>query len=760
MSEKYNYKICKACGTRIDQQTGKDVCGSCESLFETQTREVMASEDSQFLRHCKYCSRPILCYSSVIYHSKSGDREVKRKTKRQYCDIHYSQCQNCGRPILFKRDAYHIPTTCSKECRTIIQAQSFHETCQQKYGVDAPMQSKEIAKKYRQNCLDKYGVDNVLKVESIKDKIRETNLFRYGTEFPSQSDVVKSKSMATNMMKYGMTYGGHTKESDSKRRSTNLDRYGVENPLGNKDVRDKMRSTNLDRYGTEYASSSYEVKQRILNTFQEKYGGNSPFSDETIKKKRDDTWSRKYGGHPSRCEDVLKKRKKTFEKHYGYRNGTWPESILNKSRRTCLERYGTNNVNSLPEIQDKKRSTFIKKYGVDHPMKTDSVKNKMVNSRMMRYAENILDPVKRANYLLFKKDPRSYILDTFDHKPSLVEISETIGGLDPTTIANELTIEDHSLLGNYISSMERGVSEFLESVIDSKEISLHDRSIISPKEIDIYLPKYKFGIECNPTSTHNSSIHCFDKFEDPLRYDYHKAKSRLCADVGIRLFHVFGYEWNMKNEIIKSMIENILGKSSIRYYGRNLIINEVDFNTCKKFLESNHLQGSTNAKIRIGLYTKDNELVSLMTFNKMRNTMGKTSNNSEAWELSRFCNKLHSSVVGGASKLFKHFLRVYSPKEIISFSDIAHTSGELYKKLGFEMDSITDPSYVWANMNDTSYYNRVRCQKQNLRNLFKDQSLDINNKTEEMIMIEHGYVQVFDSGKIKWIWRNKGGEAL
>lgn len=753
MNRLFNHKICKACGDDIAWKSNQDICDKCKSRFEDQTKNILSSEDGKYLRNCKYCGRPMICYSFVTYHSKSGDRSVKRMTKRQYCDVHYSQCQNCGRPILFKGDISFVPTTCSKECRTIVQSNSFRETCQERYGVDAPMQNVEIYQHHKQACLDKYGVDNVLKLESVQHKIKETNRKRYGTEFPSQSDKVKSKALSTNMMKYGMPYGGHTKESNDKRRNTNLDRYGVENPLGNQDVRDKMKSTNLDRYGTEYASSSYEVKQRILNTFQEKYGGNSPFSDVTIKKKRDDTWSRKYGGHPSRCEDVLKKRKKTFEHRYGDRN-----VILKKSRQTCLERYGTDNVNSLPEIQDKKRSTCIKKYGVDHPMKTDSVKNKMINSRMMSYADNILDPIKRANYLLFKKDPRRYILDTFDHKPSLIEISETVGGLDPTTISNELSLEDHSLLGNYTSSMERSVFEFLESIIDKKEIILHDRNIISPKEIDIYLPNFRFGIECNPSSTHNSSIQCFDKSEDPLKYNYHKMKSKLCIDKGIRLFHIFGYEWNMKNEIVKSMIENILRKSSNRYYGRNLIVKEVDFKECKKFLDSNHLQGSTNAKIRLGLYTKDNELVSLMTFNRMRNTIGKTSNNSEAWELSRFCNKLHSSIVGGASKLFKYFIRSHNPKEVISFSDIAHTSGKLYENLGFEKENTTDPSYVWVNMNDTSYYNRVRCQKQNLRNLFKDQSIDIKNKTEEMIMIEHGYVQVFDSGKIKWIWKNKGGE--
>lgn len=140
-----------------------------------------------------------------------------------------------------------------------------------------------------------------------------------------------------------------------------------------------------------------------------------------------------------------------------------------------------------------------------------------------------------------------------------------------------------------------------------------------------------------------------------------------------------------------------------------------------------------------------------MTFGKMRSTLGLTKfDTSDTWELVRFCNKLNSNVVGGASKLFTHFLNNYRYDKIVSFSDRAHTRGNLYEMLGFQKINISEPGYVWVNYNTDLYLNRVTCQKQNLCRLFKDDSIDIKNKTEVQIMMEHGFVQVFDSGNIRW----------
>lgn len=136
-------------------------------------------------------------------------------------------------------------------------------------------------------------------------------------------------------------------------------------------------------------------------------------------------------------------------------------------------------------------------------------------------------------------------------------------------------------------------------------------------------------------------------------------------------------------------------------------------------MNENHRQGAANSSFRLGLYYHG-ELVSLMTFGKMRNTIGTSKNEdlSDCWELVRFCSKLNTSVVGGASKLFKHFVRTHEPTRIRSFSDRAHTRGTLYHKLGFTELRRCDPGYVWVDLYTDKAYNRYNTQKQNIKKFF------------------------------------------
>ena len=201
------------------------------------------------------------------------------------------------------------------------------------------------------------------------------------------------------------------------------------------------------------------------------------------------------------------------------------------------------------------------------------------------------------------------------------------------------------------------------------------------------------------------------------------------------------------------MLRNLIGCNSTKVYARQCEIREVNSKDAFDFLMANHRQSGVHSKFRYGLYYND-ELVSLMTFGKMRNTLGIGNEDlSDCWELVRFCNKLNTSVVGGASKLFKHFIKVHNPVRIRSFSDRAHTKGTLYKTLGFSAISQSSEQYVWVNLADNKAYNRVNAQKHNLKKFFKDDTLDLT-KTERQIMEEHGYVQVFDSGTITWEWRS------
>lgn len=231
-------------------------------------------------------------------------------------------------------------------------------------------------------------------------------------------------------------------------------------------------------------------------------------------------------------------------------------------------------------------------------------------------------------------------------------------------------------------------------------------------------------------------------------------KTDLCENHNIFLFHIFGYDWAHHKDVVKSMLRNAVKCNSDKIFARNYIVKDVDYVAGQQFLSNNHRQGPAVSKVRLGLYHND-ELVSLMTFGKMRNSIRTGKENlDECYELVRFCSKINTSVVGGAQKLFNYFLKVYSPLQVRSFSDRAHTQGNLYPILGFYKLRSSDPGYMWVNLKTDRAVSRLNAQKQNIKKKFlRDESLDIS-KTETQLMIEHGYVQVFDSGTITWEWRS------
>lgn len=422
----------------------------------------------------------------------------------------------------------------------------------------------------------------------------------------------------------------------------------------------------------------------------------------------------------------------------GYPFALQSTTCIEKLKSTNRLKFGYDWAFQNPDIQAKYRESMVKKYGVDNYFKS-----------AIRLEEVITDKSKIHNWLEFKQDPITYINTHYHSKPSVRDLELDLGVSNTPIYDILIQFDAKNCVNRYRSIIESEVIRFIQSIDDTIKIVEHDRVQIKPYELDIYLPEYQVAIECNPSWTHNSTIDPYSL--EPKSYLYHKNKSYLAMSKGIQLFHIFGYEWRYKKDIIKSMIRNLLGKVDTKIYARNTYVGVVSYEEAKQFLTCNHRQGYTSAKWHLGLYDNTHQLQAMMSFGKIRLGIGKTAHDTNnCIELVRFCNKLNSTVVGGASKLFKYFIQNFSFDKIISFSDIAHTSGNLYSILGFKEMSESAPGYVWVNPATEQYYTRIQCQKHNLPNLFNDVDLDIENQTERQIMESRGYVQVFDSGVKRW----------
>ena len=284
-----------------------------------------------------------------------------------------------------------------------------------------------------------------------------------------------------------------------------------------------------------------------------------------------------------------------------------------------------------------------------------------------------------------------------------------------------------------LSKDENDLLAFIEQNFNGI-ILKNNRTVISPLELDIYLPELKLAFEFN-----GLYWHC----EINKDNNYHQNKTNLCESNGIHLVHIYEDDWIYKQDIIKSRILNLLGKSN-KIYARKCDVREISFKESKNFLVENHIQGYSISKINTGLYY-NNELVSLMTFGKLRKNLGQVSKDG-SYELLRFCNKLNNTVIGGANKLLKYFENTHQPKDIISYADRSWTMNNgntLYDKLGFNFMHISQPCYFYI-MNKKRQ-NRFKYRKDILVKMGYDK-----NKSEHEIMLQQNIFKIYNSGNLKF----------
>ena len=285
---------------------------------------------------------------------------------------------------------------------------------------------------------------------------------------------------------------------------------------------------------------------------------------------------------------------------------------------------------------------------------------------------------------------------------------------------------------------EKELMEFIQNYYKGEVINSY-RGFDNQKEIDIYLPDLNIGFEYNGLLWHSSKY---------VESNTMINKLNIVESCGIKLINIFEDEWLYKQNICKSRILNILGKSE-KIYARKCLIKEISYKEVKIFLNENHIQGAVPSKYNIALFY-NNEIISVMTFGALRKNLG-YENKIGYFELLRFCNKLNTTVVGGASRLFSFFIKKYNPIEIISYADRRWSQGNLYENLGFNFICNTKPNYSYIDGKK-----QIRINRYNLRkNILVEKYNCPHNISETKFCHNIGYFQVFDCGNKKYIWKKE-----
>lgn len=496
------------------------------------------------------------------------------------------------------------------------------------------------------------------------------------------------------------------------------------------------------------SNSSIQKIGKTKQTCLERYGGNAPACSNIIKEKTKQTCSERYGSVEESYKIRMKKSKQTCLERYGCECvGLIPEA-KEKAKQTNLERYGGTGFQSQ-ELNKKAKQTCLERY--DNPSYNNWEQS--VNTQRKKYGG-----VGNESLLLKEKFTKTRQRNFIDNHDFLIDYAEDGGWIckcphrdcsrckDKTyktypNIYYDRKRDDTELCTNLLPiqqshSANTTIELFVQRILDEIGISYEtNKFILDGKQIDIWIPSKRIGIELNGTFHHSTHI------KDTK---YHINKFIKAKELGIRLITFWHDQISSKPEIVKSMITSKLGYCSNTIYARNCELREISSKEASKFLEQNHIQGSTNTSCRIGLFY-NNKLVSVMTFTK--NTPLQGSKNDTNWKLTRFCSILNTHVVGAAGKLLKYFIKTHHPTSIVSFSSNDISDGNLYKKLGFETDGKINSSYYYVKGNKR--WHRSTFTKSKIVELGWRDKND-NTWTESEVMKEHKYLCIYDSGQIKW----------
>lgn len=489
----------------------------------------------------------------------------------------------------------------------------------------------------------------------------------------------------------------------NKRKTTVKEKYGVENISQFEDVKEKKKEVNIERHGVEHVLQSKSILEKMNNTIKEKFGVQNIMELDEFKNKQKETFHINFIQNDENANKLKTKRKKTIKHLYGKEYYSQTDEYKTKIQNTCMTRYG-----------------------VKHQMY-----NKDINYKVfVKHKINMINKLSNSDRLKNKVIPSFHLNDykgvdaTYKYKFICTQCNtEFEDNLDDGRVPRCLKCYPY-LTGT--SKYETELKDFLKSVLPENTIIIqNDRSTISPLELDFYIPEHNLAIEFNGLYWHSE--------QQGKNKDYHINKTNMCKEKGIQLIHIFENEWIIKSDIVKSIIKNKLGLNSNKIYARKCEVQLLNNKDARNFLNNNHIQGFVYG-IHYALH-HNNELVSVLTMSKSR------FNKNYNWEITRFCSKLNTNVIGGFSKLLKHFIINHSGS-IVTYADLRYGTGNVYLKNGFEFLHTSKPNYFYTN----DYFtlsSRNKFQKHKLNKILENYD---SNLSEIQNMKLNNYDRIWDCG--------------
>lgn len=282
-----------------------------------------------------------------------------------------------------------------------------------------------------------------------------------------------------------------------------------------------------------------------------------------------------------------------------------------------------------------------------------------------------------------------------------------------------------TLVEEMVSAGEALICSWLDEV--GIRYERHNREVISPKEIDIWIPDHRLGIEHHGLHWHS------ERFAGKTEA---QEKWRLSQQAGIRLLQIYEDDLLDKPGVVRSMILHRLGFSSEKVHARKTSARALTADEAKSLLNAHHIQGFVGCTAYTGLVV-EGRVVACMG---LQETNGR-------WVLSRYATAC--SVPGGFSKLLRWSLQKHQIDSLVTFADLTTSNGDLYLQNGFHIDGLVEPDYSYIV--GKRRYHKFSFRKARFKedpNLKYEEGL-----TERELADLNGIDRIWDAGKIRFVYR-------
>lgn len=311
---------------------------------------------------------------------------------------------------------------------------------------------------------------------------------------------------------YGYILTCHDKKCIKEARSTTISslmkeafikKYGVDNPMKTKAVQDKAKETN-----------------------QQRYGGNSPHCSKEVQEKQKKTCRELYGGVGFASKGLNRKAKQTTLERYGDENITRTEYGRQKINNTNMSRYGVPWTFQSYEQIKKTHEVMMERYGVKNIRQHHALQNH----------EDLIEILDDGTWVCKCLWPECNKCEekTFYTNGKIHQARKCVDCILCTKIN---PIKKQKIAGTSIELIIR-------NILDKHNIHHEDnlRTLIPPKEIDIYLPEYKIGIECNGERFHKKNS------------EAEKIKEQMCGEAGIKLLVFWETDIKKRTKVIERFL--------------------------------------------------------------------------------------------------------------------------------------------------------------------------------------------------------------